>query len=185
MIKQTNEKGFAHVQIALIIVAVVLVSSLTLWRVTKNSSIKPAGSPGSDISQEEVAALASDAKFIDEDHDLIPQCTDVITVECEDKTDDQDYDNDGVKDSEDDSVNGENKSQSSDDSDHDKTDDSDDADDDNDSVNDDSDPDDDNDGQEDNEDSHADEDSHDDEDKKGSDNEDTHVDEDKKADEDN
>ena len=158
-------RGFAHLQLVLVIVAVVLISSLTLWRVTKNSSLKRAGSPGSDLSQEEVSELATEAKFIDEDHDLVPQCTDVITTECEDKTDDHDHDNDGIEDSNDDSVNGEDKSQSSNYSDHDKTDGSDDADDDNDSVDDSDDPDDDNDGQKDNEDQHEDEDEHEDEDK--------------------
>ena len=152
MNKKINQSGFAHVQIVLLLVAIVLVSTLTVWRISKNSS--QSSTRENELSQEEIADLATEAKFIDKDHDLLPLCTADITETCEDKEGDDDFDNDSVKDSvdSDDDNDGDTSDESEDDSDNDDVNDDDDSDDDNDEVEDDDDPDDDNDGEEDDED---------------------------------
>lgn len=133
-----NQQGFAHLQIILIALAVVLVGGFAFWRVTNNNSQLHGGDS---LSQEEIESLASEAEFIDEDHDLIPKCTDAVTTGCEENEDDSDVNNNGIVDSEEDDLN--------DDSDRDGSNDSDDDDDDNDGLGDNDDPDDDNDGTED------------------------------------
>jgi len=133
-----DQQGFAHLQIILIALAVVLVGGFAYWRVASNNSQLHGGDS---LSQEEIESLASEAEFIDEDHDLIPKCTDAVTTGCEENEDDSDINNNGIVDSEEDDL--------KDDSDRDGTQDDDDADDDNDGLGDDNDPDDDNDGDED------------------------------------
>ncbi len=143
-----NQRGIAHVQVLMLLAVLVVGVTLTFWRVSKNSNSL---SHESGQSQEDTAALISEAKFIDEDHDLKPLCTAEVTENCENEKADHDFDNDGIVDSEDtdDDNDGTKDDSSKDDSDNDDVNDSSDTDDDNDGVKDSSDPDDDNDGQKD------------------------------------
>ncbi len=120
-----------------IVLALAVIGGGVAWQLAKNDT-------RSSISEQEITNLAKDIEFIDEDHDLIPLCTETVQQGCETESEDGDYNNDGKPDSQDDDLNDDN------DQDHDGTPSDDDKDDDNDGLDDSSDEDDDNDGARDN-----------------------------------
>lgn len=156
--KSTNDRGFAHLYLLLGGAVVIGLVGFAVWRLysAKNQA---------SISDKKITALAEEVELVDEDHDLIPLCTDKVTENCENEKEDQDFDNDGIEDSQDEDQ-AEDKTKA--DIDHDgRRDDGDDKDDDND-------------GQRDNEDRHGDEDSDDGNDDND---EDEHKDEDQQENE--
>lgn len=175
MAKRTKKQGLAHIQLLTVLVVVVLAAALTFWRINR-TNINSHLLEGTELTEQEIIEKAKNAEFVDNDHDLIPECEDGQTTDCESEAKDHDFDNDGVADSRDSDDDNDDIDDDEDfDDDNDDEDDDDEDDGDNDGIDDDDDSDDDNDGEEDdheNEDSHVDEDEHD-----GSD-EDSHADED-------
>ncbi len=152
MKKTLNQRGFAHLQLIILIVLVILAGVLVFWRVN-NSSRQASVDSADELTKDEIKVMAREAEFIDEDHDLTPECDNSGPGNCEDDESDHDFDDDGSSDSDDsdDDDDGEEDDEDEDDDNDGNEEDGDDDgdDDDNDGLGDDDDPDDDNDGEED------------------------------------